>query len=399
MPGVGVRGRLHGSPPSSTLPSSTREKLALAFSGGGAKGAFGVGVLWEFARRRSSLRWDIVCGTSTGALIAPFAALGADDPAAIDDLRSVYLNARKRRIVGPNLGVRGILGLFRGIPDGVYNLDPLREVVDRHLGPDRLRRLADSPVATIVNAVSLQQGEVVLRTQDRHRPTLEAWFRQRVASASVPPHRVLPFSRFRMAMVASASVPGAIEPVELEGEQLVDGGVVDVAPLRAAIAAGATHILAVLMSPRSPPPNPARAENPLEVALRSTELLTDEIMRNDLEYAGHVSDLRALAASLIAEEAALPPGTAGCVRSIRPLLDRLVRKTSVELAVIDPSSPLGDTLDFDSEVLRGWPGPVLPGPKVSVMEARFEAGVRAAEAALGKEEVRALIGPFGGGFP
>ncbi|MCI0586165.1 MAG: patatin-like phospholipase family protein [Planctomycetes bacterium] len=381
------------------MPPAPKEKLALVFSGGGAKGAFGVGVLWELSRRRPSLRWDIVCGTSTGALIAPFAALGADDPGAIGELRSVYLNARKRRIVDSNLGVRGILGLFRGLPDGVYNLGPLRELIDRHLGPDRLRRLADSPVATVVNAVSLQQGEVVLCTQDRHRPTIEAWFRERAASASIPRHRVLPFSRFRKAMVASASIPGAIEPAELDGEQLVDGGVVDVAPLRSAIAAGATHILAVLMSPRRPPPNPARAENPLEVALRATDLLTDEILRNDIEYAGHVSDLRALAASLIAEESALPPGTATCVRSIRPLLDRLVRKTSVELAVLEPPLPLGETLDFDSEVARGWPESDLPGRKVNVMEARFEAGVREAAAALGKEEIPALIAPFGGGSP
>src|SRR5262245_24653532 len=275
------------------------------------------------ARGRPSLRWDIVCGTSTGALIAPFAALGVDDPTAIEELRSVYLNARKRRIVQSNFGLRGILGLVRGVPDGIYNLDPLRELVDRHLGPDRMRRLADSRVATIVNAVSLQTGEVVLCTQDRHRPAIEAWFRERAATASMPRHRVLPFSRFRKAMVASASIPGAIEPVEMDGEQLVDGGVVDIAPLRAAIAAGAPRILAVLMSPRRSPPNPARAENPLAVALRATDLLTDEILRNDLEYALQVSDLQALATSLVAEEGALPPGTAGCVRSLRPLLDRL----------------------------------------------------------------------------
>ncbi len=67
-PGKGAVQRI----PSPTVLSSQKEKLALVFSGGGAKGAFGVGVLWELSRRRFSLRWDIVCGTSTGALIAPF---------------------------------------------------------------------------------------------------------------------------------------------------------------------------------------------------------------------------------------------------------------------------------------------------------------------------------------
>src|SRR5437867_7599428 len=152
-------------------------KLALVFSGGGAKGAFGVGVLCEIARREPTLRWDVVSGTSTGALIAPFAALALDDALALDELRTLYRNARKRRIVATNFGPLGILKALRDVPEGVYNLDPLGELIDRHLGPDRLRRLADSPVAAVVNSVCLQTGELALCTQERHRPTLEAWFR------------------------------------------------------------------------------------------------------------------------------------------------------------------------------------------------------------------------------
>jgi NTE family protein len=369
-------------------------KLALVLSGGGAKGAFGVGVLWEIVRREPRLRWDIVSGTSTGALIAPFAALAPDDPGALEEIRSLYRNARKRRIVGRNFGPLSIFKLFHDVPEGLYNFDPLRELVDRHLGADRLRRLADSPVAAVVNSVCLQTGELVLCTQDRHRPAMEAWFRERSASASLPSWRFLPFERFRSAMLASSSIPGAIEPVEIGEEQFIDGGVTDIAPLRAAIAAGATHVLAVLMSPRRTPARLERAENPLRVVLRSIELLTDEILRNDLEYATQLSDLREIAASLLAEEAALPAATAGSVRACRPLVERLARKTRVDLAVIEPSLPLGETLDFDSDVPRGWPDAAGGGERVSIMEARFEAGVRAAAAALGREDVRAIVERF-----
>ena len=55
--------------------SSTRTYLAL--SGGGADGAYGVGVLsgWTAAGTRPA--FSVVSGVSTGGLIAPFAFLGS----------------------------------------------------------------------------------------------------------------------------------------------------------------------------------------------------------------------------------------------------------------------------------------------------------------------------------
>ena len=49
------------------------EKTALAVSGGGAKGAFAVGVL-KFISQHTILAFDIVSGTSTGAMMSPLIA-------------------------------------------------------------------------------------------------------------------------------------------------------------------------------------------------------------------------------------------------------------------------------------------------------------------------------------
>ena len=51
-------------------------KNALVISGGGAKGSFAVGVLKYILLNKPEIKFDIICGTSTGALITPYAALG-----------------------------------------------------------------------------------------------------------------------------------------------------------------------------------------------------------------------------------------------------------------------------------------------------------------------------------
>ena len=73
------------------------KKTALVISGGGAKGAFAVGVIKHiFSTYRDTGWFTIAGGTSTGALISPMAAvMAAPDPLgaqAMDTLESIYTN-------------------------------------------------------------------------------------------------------------------------------------------------------------------------------------------------------------------------------------------------------------------------------------------------------------------
>ena len=72
------------------------DRLAIVLSGGGAMGAFGVGVLSKLVERLPGLRWQIVSGTSTGSLITPFAALGANDCHAPAKLGRERSESRRR---------------------------------------------------------------------------------------------------------------------------------------------------------------------------------------------------------------------------------------------------------------------------------------------------------------
>ncbi|MEM7491051.1 MAG: patatin-like phospholipase family protein, partial [Pseudomonadota bacterium] len=59
----------------------------LALSGGGARGAFGAGLLVGWTESGTRPSFDLVTGISAGALIAPFAFLGPEGDA---DLRDVW---------------------------------------------------------------------------------------------------------------------------------------------------------------------------------------------------------------------------------------------------------------------------------------------------------------------
>jgi hypothetical protein len=59
-------------------PETAPLNTLLAISGGGANGAFGVGLLAGWTESGKRPQFEVVTGVSTGAIIAPFAYLGSN---------------------------------------------------------------------------------------------------------------------------------------------------------------------------------------------------------------------------------------------------------------------------------------------------------------------------------
>jgi hypothetical protein len=200
------RGALHLSHTDS-LPSAHY----LAISGGGPDGAYGAGLLCGWSQRGDRPQFKIVTGTSTGALIAPFAFVGPDYDHV---LRDVYTKVSTKDIERS----RGLLaGLFS---DGLSDTKPLKRLVAKHVDEEFLRRVAEE---------SSKGRILVLATTnlDAQRPVI--WSMGAIARSGHPDSLQL----FRDVMVASASIPGIFSPViirvEADGstyeEMHVDGGV------------------------------------------------------------------------------------------------------------------------------------------------------------------------------
>jgi len=76
-------------------------------------------------------------------------------------------------------------------------------------------------------------------------------------------------------------------PVKIGESQYIDGGVKEIAPLSKAIDEGATHIVSIVLSPEANhrPPVQKEFKSSMEILKRTLELLTDEIVDNDLRVA------------------------------------------------------------------------------------------------------------------
>ena len=109
--------------------SGTYEKAHhyLAISGGGAKGAFGAGLLAGWTASGTRPEFTMVTGISTGALTAPFAFLGPDYD---DVLKKVYTTTSTKDI----LKKRNIL--FAYFSDSMSDTRPLKKLIAKYITAD-----------------------------------------------------------------------------------------------------------------------------------------------------------------------------------------------------------------------------------------------------------------------
>src|SRR6516162_8907644 len=115
-----------------------RRRLAMILSGGGARGAYEVGVLWYIFDDLARLRGgpphiDILCGTSVGAINACYLAAHLADPVlGMRRLVHLWTDLQLTRVLG--FGVRQVVSLPRmflggGEGAGLFDVRPMADLV------------------------------------------------------------------------------------------------------------------------------------------------------------------------------------------------------------------------------------------------------------------------------
>ncbi|MBS3905554.1 MAG: patatin-like phospholipase family protein [Syntrophaceae bacterium] len=229
-------------------------KRALVLSGGGAKGAFTAGVV-KYLMVELGLNFDLVVGTSTGALIAPLVA--SQD---IANLIHFYENVQQQDILTDRPDLLAFL-----FSDALNDTKPLERLITKFFGDrKRYQKLLQSSTEMFVTVVNMQTGEIEYGNQ--HQDSKPILLKK---------------------ILASACVPVMMPPVKIGRYQYVDGGVKEIAPFGKAIDEGATHIISVILSPDAGHREPVRKEftSSMEILKRTLALLTDEIVDNDLKIA------------------------------------------------------------------------------------------------------------------
>ncbi|WP_418276135.1 patatin-like phospholipase family protein [Isoptericola jiangsuensis] len=199
--------------------------VAFVLGGGGVRGAVHVGMAQ--ALLEAGIRPDLVVGTSIGAING--AAIAADPTAAVVDRMTEAWSSTVAASVYGEPWYRQVRHLARSRTH-VFDPDKLRRLVAETL--DGHRTFADLQVPLVVAAACIEKAS-------------EHWFDD---------------GPLVDAIVASASVPGALPAAEIDGLHYLDGGLVNSIPLGEAVRRGATtvYVLQVgrieepLAAPRTP---------------------------------------------------------------------------------------------------------------------------------------------------
>jgi NTE family protein len=125
-----------------TTPRARKRRVAMILSGGGARGAYEVGVLWYIFDELTRVlgappRLDILCGTSVGAINACYLAAHLADPVlGMRRLVELWSDLELTRVLG--FGIRQVVSLPRvllggGDGYGLFDVRPMAELVQREI--------------------------------------------------------------------------------------------------------------------------------------------------------------------------------------------------------------------------------------------------------------------------
>lgn len=299
---------------------AARPKTALVLSGGGARGAYETGILRYLREElpepaKSRVRFDIVCGTSVGAITACFVAATCDRPHDQGRrLASLWTSLRLEQVY--KVHNADLWTLTRRMwrlatsdkirPEGwrLYDIlhpAPLEELVRTEMPWANISRNLESGVlqAISVSATEIVSGKTVVFVQ-RREGGLPPWSRDpfvAARAATIGPEHAL----------ASAAIPLLFRSVPIDGTFFCDGGLRQNTPLSPALRLGADRVLVVGLR-HLPTPEEARVE--ADDKYPTTPLLMGKVLNalllDHTEY--DIDRMRRFSALLEAGEAAFGKG-------------------------------------------------------------------------------------------
>lgn len=211
--------------------AAERLKIGVVLSGGGAKGAAHVGVLKILEEHNIPV--DYIAGTSIGAYVAGMYSLG-------------YSASEVEAIM---MGVDWDSGYSDTIPRNIlsYRDKQLRDRynIPLNIGYNEGQVRAPSGLLRGQTMSQLLRQSTDLVQQFGNFDDLAIPYRAVATDLETSLPVVISHGSMVKAMQASATVPGALQPAQIEGKLLVDGGIANNMPVDVVKAMGADIIIAV----------------------------------------------------------------------------------------------------------------------------------------------------------
>jgi NTE family protein len=230
-------------------------KPALVLSGGGARGAYQVGVLKAIAdlhEKNARNPFSIISGTSAGAVNAVALAASANNfRLAVKKVEKIWSSLHVDKVykagawdllsgLGRLLGSLFNQGIGRGRPLAMLNTDPLRDLLSHLIQFKNIQKRIDKGYldAVCVSATGYTSGESVTFFQGR--PGMEKWRQGR--RAGVPTNLTVAH------IMGSSAIPAVLPAEKISREYFGDGALRQLAPISPVIRLGADRVLVIGVS-------------------------------------------------------------------------------------------------------------------------------------------------------
>lgn len=165
------------------------KKVGIALSGGGSRGIMHIGILK--AIDEAGIKISMVTGASAGAIVGAFYCSGYSPDRIMDIIRDTKLI----KYIRPAISTSGLLKLEKIVP-----------VFEKYLNVETFESLH---IPLVVSATNVQSGKSAL----------------------------ISHGKLIISVLASCAVPVIFEPIKLNGEHYIDGGVLNNLPVEPLIGA------------------------------------------------------------------------------------------------------------------------------------------------------------------
>ena len=249
-----------------------KNKTALAISGGGAWGAWGGGTI-KGLKECKGKDYDIVIGSSTGSLLSPLTAIGE-----LEKLKEAYTSVTQKDIfdVNPFNKKGGIsiwnafcrIALTNTFNKFFKNKDKptlgesnnLRKTITNFFSEEDFNTLKNSGKEIIASVVNLNTELAEFKSSnDYGYEDMVDW------------------------IWISANAPVFMTLVEKEGNEYIDGGIVEHIPIQEAINKGATEIDVVVHRPEVySNKKEYKSKNIIDLFMRVIETMHKEVSKDDV---------------------------------------------------------------------------------------------------------------------
>jgi predicted acylesterase/phospholipase RssA len=283
---------------------------ALVLSGGGALGAFEAGLIrgiWDAGER-----FDLICGTSIGAINASFVAqdkidelsavwhgIGNRQPPVIqyvDQVQRAIAFVTECEAVGrgdvPKLAEAVLRWMQIGSKKALLQLRGFvsPNAITEILGALDFNALKSSLIVTASNLTFGSSDAFYAFIGPEALGAEKTFLSAREGLVSHP----LMYENFALAVRASAAIPFAFEPVPMNlgaqgNKDYVDGGVANNVPVSLAADAGSDDILVVLLQPAQATQPIYQTGNLVEIGLGSLTLMQQRLLEQDMNSANQRS--------------------------------------------------------------------------------------------------------------